>query len=184
MATYGYLAHYGVQGMKWGVRNYQNPDGSLTDAGKRRYYNSDGSLTKKGIKEIPNKNYSSRQMRRDKSIYGEKGVKRINAELNKGNMISGARSLEAKRVETREKTSKNVKRAIKIGAATTAIAVTALYAYPPTRKAITGLVSKGMNSAYNAYDKMKESKAAKGRSFTNESMVFNKTTGMYEFKDL
>ena len=32
-----YLAHYGVLGMKWGQRRYQNPDGSLTAAGKKHY---------------------------------------------------------------------------------------------------------------------------------------------------
>lgn len=32
-----YLCHWGKKGMKWGVRRYQNKDGSLTEAGKKRY---------------------------------------------------------------------------------------------------------------------------------------------------
>lgn len=31
-----YLAHHGIKGMKWGVRRYQNPDGTYTAAGLRR----------------------------------------------------------------------------------------------------------------------------------------------------
>lgn len=31
------LIHWGVKGMKWGVRRYQNKDGTLTNAGKKRY---------------------------------------------------------------------------------------------------------------------------------------------------
>ena len=32
-----HLAHYGVLGMKWGIRRYENPDGTLTAAGKKKY---------------------------------------------------------------------------------------------------------------------------------------------------
>lgn len=31
-----YLAHHGILGMHWGIRRYQNRDGTLTEAGKRR----------------------------------------------------------------------------------------------------------------------------------------------------
>ena len=41
------LTHWGIKGMKWGVRRYQNDDGSLTDAGKRRYASEVESLKEK-----------------------------------------------------------------------------------------------------------------------------------------
>ena len=34
------LKHWGILGMKWGIRRYQNPDGSLTPEGKERYRKS------------------------------------------------------------------------------------------------------------------------------------------------
>lgn len=37
------LMHYGVKGQKWGVRRYQNEDGSLTETGKKRYYQTSDS---------------------------------------------------------------------------------------------------------------------------------------------
>lgn len=49
---YNYIEHHGIKGQKWGVRRYQNPDGSLTEEGKQRYLNPDGSLNRQGQKEL------------------------------------------------------------------------------------------------------------------------------------
>jgi len=35
------LTHWGIKGMRWGIRRFQNSDGSLTSAGKKRYGDSD-----------------------------------------------------------------------------------------------------------------------------------------------
>lgn len=40
-----YLMHYGVKGMKWGVRRFQNKDGSLTPAGRKRYNDENTTLS-------------------------------------------------------------------------------------------------------------------------------------------
>lgn len=37
LAKEDYLAHHGILGQKWGIRRFQNPDGTRTEAGKERY---------------------------------------------------------------------------------------------------------------------------------------------------
>lgn len=44
------LCHYGVKGMKWGVRRYQNEDGSLTEEGKKKYAVNDYTTPKQSLK--------------------------------------------------------------------------------------------------------------------------------------
>lgn len=41
------LYHHGIKGQKWGIRRYQNEDGTLTSAGRSRYGNSLGEYATK-----------------------------------------------------------------------------------------------------------------------------------------
>lgn len=81
MQDHFYLAHHGIKGQKWGVRRFQNADGTLTEAGKERY--------------------SKEQFKRDESVYGRAGAKRIQKRVEKkGESVSGARSEEARRINS------------------------------------------------------------------------------------
>ena len=55
------LYHHGIQGQKWGIRRYQNEDGSLTDAGKKRYAKLESKIQKQ------QKNIGKYQNRIDKN---------------------------------------------------------------------------------------------------------------------
>ena len=48
------LYHHGILGMKWGVRRFQNADGTLTNAGKKRYSAKDAMQIAKGVLDPKN----------------------------------------------------------------------------------------------------------------------------------
>ena len=72
-----YLAHHGIKGQKWGVRRYQNYDGSRTSEGEKKY--------------------SDKQRIRDEKIYGKKAAKRIQKRIESGEGVQSARHDEAVR---------------------------------------------------------------------------------------
>lgn len=45
------LKHHGIKGQKWGVRRFQNSDGSLTAAGRKRYSTDDYKNTLDKVKQ-------------------------------------------------------------------------------------------------------------------------------------
>lgn len=67
------LYHHGILGMKWGIRRYQNADGSLTEAGKRHYEKADQKWAARKSKKI--------QAKVERKVSGD--MKRYNKELSK-----------------------------------------------------------------------------------------------------
>ena len=52
-----YLAHHGIKGMHWGIRRYQNEDGSLTEAGRRRLEKKDAKWAKRNYNKAYKQSY-------------------------------------------------------------------------------------------------------------------------------
>lgn len=92
-----YLAHHGILGMKWGVRRYQNPDGSLTAAGRKRYaIDSDGNIRKLTSKE--KKAASTAQKQRAAALEKARKARAEKAEYNK-QKAEAIKSGEASKIE-------------------------------------------------------------------------------------
>lgn len=84
------LSHYGIPGMKWGHRRYQNRDGSLTSAGRKRY-GDDWKGSKKASK-------SSEPEKPKKKSIGEMSDAELNAAINRARMEDTYRQLRPESV--------------------------------------------------------------------------------------
>lgn len=102
------LTHWGVRGMRWGVRRYQNKDGSLTKAGQKRY-NDELAAVRKEEKTL--KNRKAVQTKMDKLAARKKAVedekKRLDDEQKKAKH-AGKKSKNGETEDTKKKSIKDM----------------------------------------------------------------------------
>ena len=70
--------HYGIKGQKWGVRRYQNADGSLTTAGRARYSKGSGKRARYGSENTMDADKAARVEKLNKKI------DKLNLKMQKG----------------------------------------------------------------------------------------------------
>lgn len=79
------LAHHGILGQKWGIRRWQNEDGSLTPAGYEHYYKKDVKWAKKNYQKINKEIYS--KSKQELNDYVENDLnKRISMKTSTGKL--------------------------------------------------------------------------------------------------
>lgn len=78
------LYHWGIKGQKWGVRRYQNEDGTLTEAGRRRLEKADYNWAKKRTDKITAK--AKKESQRELNEYGNELLKLPGARKSDGKL--------------------------------------------------------------------------------------------------
>lgn len=113
MAENEYLAHYGTKGMKWGVRHWQNADGSYNEAGEKRYRGENSKMAKAYAKAA--KLRAKAEKSRIKSAkYAEKRDRLKARHFKTDISISRERSADAKSVRARRRADRLERKAAKL----------------------------------------------------------------------
>ena len=92
------LYHHGVVGMKWGVRRYQNKDGSLTNAGKRRYG------TKANFEKVQAAKKAAAKANSKQAVARRKANERTAAEVAKYRKKAGIKDEKTEDTKPKKKT--------------------------------------------------------------------------------
>lgn len=98
------LRHWGVPGMKWGIRRYQNKDGTLTAAGRKRY---NAELAKVRKEEAEVKNRQAVKARMDRLDARKKAVAEKKKELDQAEGVKS--KLKKSKTDADKPTKKSVK---------------------------------------------------------------------------
>lgn len=118
------LAHHGVLGMHWGVRRYQNKDGSLTSAGKKRAQKLDSDyqkLTGKHLKKsdsVEKKTSGKSESKPKTKNISEMTDHEIQAKINRITLENNLKSLTPKQVSSVQKFTNKVMNEVITPAAT------------------------------------------------------------------
>lgn len=80
------LTHYGILGQKWGVRRYQNPDGTLTPAGKAHMEKKDDKWAHKYGDKLTEQ--AKRKSQKELNQYGNQLLQDPNAIKSNGKLSS------------------------------------------------------------------------------------------------
>lgn len=88
MSNTNELQHHGIPGQKWGVRRYQNRDGSLTRAGKKRQQMSQDAREAKALKKKKVREMSNADLRK---LNERQNLERTHKQLNPNAVAKGAK---------------------------------------------------------------------------------------------
>ena len=102
------LYHYGIKGMKWGVRRYQNKDGSLTNAGGKRYNGSDYKPRKSIVQKIGDYRTASKRKKTLEKARAAKAEKQKAEAEAKAKAEQRKKDVESGKISARNMTSEEL----------------------------------------------------------------------------